>query len=366
MGNKISQTQLISIGFCYLLGTIVVSVFVSAVAKNECWLVGLLGGIFFIPVLLVYRALTRRHPGKGLFEINTAVFGRVGGRLLSAAYLIFLLSLCALNILEASNFLYYFIIPDTPLVAIAALLMLACVYCVRKGFLAVARVSTLFGLFALAGLLFSALLSLNHANFEFLLPVFNLSALDYLQSGHIAAAIPFGESFVLLFLIPELDERADVGRAYLAVTLLTVCVMTLVHLREVTSLGPLIAYTTQPSYEAVRIINIADILSRMESLFALLLISLTFFKTLILFHLCLRGTAELFCLESADRLVLLLAALLTVYAVDAYGSPSSNIFWGKNVSPFIWSLFTFVLPLLTLIASAAGRRLGARRGVESG
>lgn len=351
MDKKISQLQLISIGACYVSGTIVVSVFVSSVAKNDSWLIGILGGICFIPVLLVYFSLAKKYPGKGLFEINEAVFGAVGGRVLSFVYLIFFFSMCALNILEASNFLYYFVLPGTPLLLIAAVFMLGCVYCVRKGFATIARVSTLFGIIAMAGMAFSLLLSLNHANFEFLLPIFNLPPLDYIQSTHVAVSIPYGESLILMMLIPKLSEKASIKKAYIGVTIFTMCIMTVVHFREVISLGPLISYTTHPSYEAVRMIDIANIFSRIESLFALLLISLTFFKTLILFYLCLRGTADLFRMDSYKPLILMLGAFLIIYAVSAYGSPSSNIFWGKNVSPFIWSFFSFVVPLLTLIAA---------------
>lgn len=349
--NKISQLQIISLGCCYILGTIVVSVFVSSVAAGESWMIGIFGAVCFIPVLLIYFSLMKKHPGKGLFEINEAVFGSVGGRILSCIYLVFFLSLCALNILEASNFLHYFIIPETPLTIIAVFFMAACAYCVKKGIAPIARVSTIFLMFGLLGLLFNILMSFNHAKLEYLLPIFNLRLLDYIQSTHIAAAIPFGESFFMLMLVPRLGEKASMKKAYVAVTIFTLLIMVIVHFREVISLGPMISFATLPSYEAVRMIDISNILSRTESLFALLLVSLTFFKTLILFYVCLAGTSQIFRLDSYRHLIIMLALFLVVYAVEAYGSPSSNIFWGKNVSPFIWNSFTVILPLVTLVCS---------------
>ena len=354
--KKITQLQLVSIGLCYVFGTIVVSVFVSAVTGNESWIVGPLAAICFIPTMLVYASITKKFPGKGLFEINEAVFGSIAGHILSGVYLVFFLSLCSLNVLEATNFLYYFIMPDTPLLAIAIFLVAACVYCVRTGLFAIARVSTVFCIAALAALSFSVILSLNHANFDFLFPIFNLKPLDYVQGIHVATSIPFGESIFLLMLVPDLSEKVSIKKSYILVMIATGFLVMMIHFREVVSLGPMLLYTTQPSFESVRLINISDIFSRTESLFALLLVSLTFFKTLILFYITLKGVTQIFRLDSYKHLTIMAAALLTILAIESYGSPSNNIFWGKNVSPFIWTFFTSIIPLITLLSAAVKDR----------
>ena len=356
---------MISMGSCYVMGTNLVSVFISDVAGNESWFMGIGGAIVFMPVLWVYLALAKRYSGRSLFEINELALGSTCGRMFSLLYLSFFLTLGALNVIEAANFLYYFIMPDTPLIFIAIFLVAACVYCVKRGLLAIARVSTIFLIIAVLGMIFTTILSISHMNLDFLFPVFNRGLIDYVQSAHIAAAIPFGESFIFLMIVPELSEKASVRKVYVGMSLFTVFIMTLVYFREVLSLGPIIDIATLPSFEAVRIINIDDIFSRIESLFALLLVSLTFFKILIIFSICLKGTKQLFRLESYEHLIIMLGAFFTVYAIGVYGSPSRNIFWGKNVSPFIWSFFSFLMPLITLFVSGirgkkhlAGGRLG--------
>ena len=356
--NKISQRQLISIAACHVLGTSVVSVFISAVAGNDAWLVGAMGGACFIPVMLIYSSLAKKYPGKGLFEINEAVFGPVAGRLLSLAYLVFFLTLCALNILEGSNFLYYSVMPDTPQYALVLFALLAAVYCVRKGIMAIARVSTIFLIIILASLLFHVLMSFEHADFSFILPVLSHEPLDYVQATHIAVSIPFGESILVLMLIPESREGVNIRKVYTGVLLITVLLMTVVHFREIISLGPLASFTTLPSFEAVRIINIANIFSRIESLFAFLLLSAAFFKIVILLFVCAKGIAQITRLRGYGHLLIMLCAFLSVYSIKAYGPSSLNIFWGKNVSPFIWSGFTFLLPLLTWCGSLVRGRLG--------
>ena len=364
--SKISQLQFISIGSCFVMGTIVVSVFISSVARGESWLFGAIGALLFLPVLFVYFLLMNKYPKKNLFEINRLALGSFWGRVLSALYLFFFLSLCALNAIEAGSFLHHFIIPETPLFVVILFIMAACVYCAKKGLGTFARVSTIFGIFAFIGLLFNLLLSIPHARLEYLFPVGNLSLLDYLQTAHITVAIPYGETLALLMLVGDVSENANAKKAYLVITAFTATVMTLVHLRDVSSLGPMISYAVVPSFEAVRLIDFANIFSRIESIFALLLVSLTFFKTLLLYTICLRGTAQLLSLKSYRPLMPMLAMLLAIYAVCAYGASGSNIFFGKNVAPFIWSVFIFLLPLLTLAAALIKTALKKRsKGAQS-
>lgn len=348
--NKISQLQLISIGICYLLGSVVVSAFISSVAINEAWLVAAVSGLCFTPVIFIYLSLIKKHPEKGLFEINEAVFGSFAGKIVSSIYLIFFISLCTLNISYVCNFLFFFVLPGTPLVLIAMSMMIVCVYCAKKGLTPLARISTMFTIICLIPLLFNIFLSLSHANPERLLPIFNIKPLDYLQSIHIGISICYGESIMLMMFIPQLSEKSSMKKIYFSVLAASVLIVMIVNMRELATLGPMISYTTLPSYESVRMIDVHNALSRAEGLFGILLVSLSFFKIMILFYICSTGIAQIFNLKSHGNLLIMLAAFMAVCGVDASGTQASSILWGKNVSPFIWTIFTLLIPLLTLVS----------------
>ena len=348
---KITEGQLAALGCCYLLGTMVVSSFITTAAGRDAWFMGLWGLVFFAPTLLCWLGLIRRHPRLGLLEIFDAVLGPLWGRVLSLLYLLFFMALCALNIQEAIGFMHFSIMPETPLLALAALFMAVGVYGARKGLAPMARLAAAFCAVACAGLMINLLSSLSHADFRHLLPMLDGPASGYIQAGHIAAAIPYGEGLVLLMLLPRLESKARPGRALAGVAAFTGIVITLVHLREAATLGPLAGYATQPSFEAVRMIGHQGALTRTESLFALLLVTLTFFKTLILFYICLIGIKHVFRLEGARPLAVPLALLLTLVAVRMCGSQSDTALFGKNSAPLIWSIFTLALPALTLLLS---------------
>ena len=350
--KKITQSQLIAIGCCYVMGTIIVSVFISSVLGRESWIAGPAGFVAFLPALLTFCALTKKYPGKSLFEINEEVFGPAAGRIMSGIYLVFFLSIMALNVLESTNFLSFYVMPKTPSLAIAVVIVTACVYSVKKGILPLARVSTIFGIVSFVIVLFNLAMSLGNVSFGYLLPIFDHKPLDYVQGAHIAAAIPYGESVILLMLTPKVNEKANLKTSYIAIAVFTALIIMLLHIRETISLGALASFPSLPSYEVVRMINIADTLTRTESLFALVLLSLTFFKMLILLYICLSGISQIFRLGSYRHIAVMTGAFLTIYALDAYGAPGNNIYWGKNVSPFIWTFFSLILPVFTLAFSA--------------
>ena len=348
--KKISRVQVICIGVCNVMGTIIVSGYISSVLRHEAWIAGVLGFIANLPALFIYCALTKKYPDKGLFQINEAVFGHVAGRVLSSIYLIFFFSVCAQSVMEATNFLSYFILPDTSRLFIASLLVGGCVYSVKKGIMPLARASTIFLITMCAVMLFYGVMSLVNAEPEYLLPLFSQRPLDYIQGAHIAAAIPYGESVMLLMLIPGLDKRVSIKRTYLAVAGAAALIMIFVHVREIVALGPMAALSTLPTYEAARLVQIPGVLTRIESVFALALIMLSLFKTIVVFYICIEGVKQIARLKSRSYTVVL-GLLLVICAVTMYRSPATSSFFGKNVSPFIWSFFTLLLPLLTLIAA---------------
>jgi len=350
--NKISQVQIISIGACYLFGTIIIAVFESSVTTNEVWLASVLGFVFSIPTLLVFLALTKKFPGMDLFQICNAAFGTFVGKIISAVYLLYFITVCSLSLYDASNFLYYFIMPDTPKVAIAAFIMITCVYCARKGLLPIARVSILFCIVCTLGLGINIAMTLSNAHFEYLLPIGRHSLLDYVQSAHITSAIPFGELIFMFMLMPNLSEKANPKKVILWVTLICFVLLIIVYIRETIVLGPLMSYATLSSYEAVRVIEGPSLLSRTESIFALLLVTLTFYKANILFYICCRATSDLFETTTYRHYTLMLGALIVIIAANPERTPNEHLYVGKNIIPFGWSTIFLIIPLIILIVAS--------------
>jgi spore germination protein KB len=160
----------------------------------------------------------------------------------------------------------------------------------------------------------------------------------------------YGEGVSLMVISGRIKSGGKV-KMTLIIAVATVYLM-FMHLRESLLLGSLTQYVTLPSFEAVRMTgNSAMTVSRIESIFSLLMLSCSLFRVLITYYVSLDALKHIFGLKSFKSLILPLAALVAMYSLKVLDSPKDNYYYGLSTTPFIWDVFTFVLPLLTLVAA---------------
>jgi spore germination protein KB len=358
--ERISEMQLLFALACFMQATMMRSVFVSSVTGIDSWAMAFTGALIHLPMLIGYTYLAKRFPEKSLFEINEELFGPILGRAFSTAYLFFFLTLSALNALDTGYFVADFMMPGTPLTMTLVVLIIACSYAVRKGLEGFARLGPLLSILAVVIVLFNFALVIRDTNISFLFPMFQQPWIKYVQGTHITATIPFGESVVFLMITPSLDRERSARRPLVIGLLLSSVFMAGVIFRDVICLGPLINYLSLPSFEAVRMINLADVFTRIESLYAILNVSLLYFKLCILLYACTRGIAEMAHLKEYRPLTLAVGAFITVYGLTVYDSMIKHGYSGSYTAPFLWLIFEYILPTVTLLTAYIRRRRQSR------
>ena len=364
-GERISQMQLLFGFACFMQATMMRSVFVSSVTGIDSWAMAFTGALVHLPMLLGYIALARWFPGKSLFEINEALFGPVLGRVFSAIYLYFFLTLSALNSLDASYFVVDYMMPGTPLALILIIFLVACAYAVRKGLESFMRLTPVFSVLAVVIVLFNFMLVSKDTNVSYLFPMFQQPLMKYVQGTHVTSTIPFGESIVFLMITPSLGREMRPGRPLLWALLLSALFMAGIIFRDVICLGPLINYVSLPSFEAVRMINLANVVTRIESLYAILNVSLLYIKLCILLYACASGIQQMTRLKQYKSLALVVSAFACVYGLTVYDSMIKHGYSGSFVAPFLWLIFEYLLPCVALLAAAVRRRRERKAGVNA-
>jgi spore germination protein KB len=354
--ERVSEMQLLFGVACFMQATTMRSVYVSSVTGVDSWAMAITGALVHLPMLFGYIALARWFPGKCLFEINEELFGPVLGRVFSAIYLYFFLTLSALNSLDVSYFVVDFMMPSTPLALVLAIFLIACVYAVRKGLESYMRLGPLLSVLAILVVLFNFVLVLKDTNLSYLFPMFQQPLIKYVQGTHITATIPFGESIAFLMITPSLGRKKGPGRPLLWGLLISALFMAGIIFRDVVCLGPLISYMSLPSFEAVRMINLANVITRIESLYAVLNLSLLFLKLCILLYACTRGIAQMTRLKQYKHLLFAVGAFVCVYGLTIYDSTIGHGYSGSFVTPFLWLIFEYFLPCIALVAAAIRRR----------
>lgn len=354
--GKVTASQLMFSVACYIQGSTLLTSVLFPITKQDSWIVIALGSLLFIPLLWIYIKLMQRFPDKNLVEINDAVYGPVAGKLVTILYLWFFITLTALNLRDLGEFLNSTILVKTPNVVILGFFTVICAWAVYYGIRVVSRYSSLFVFIALAILIIVTFLTINLMKLENLLPMLDQKPMNYVQGTNIIMTIPFGEVVVFLMVTPNIrKQKKSISKYLIGGFVIGAATMLTVAFRDTAVLGNTMGIYALPSFETLRMVSISQALSRMEILFAVVLIILLFFKVSFLYYVTTLTTAHLFNLKSYHSLVLTMGVIIVTYAVLIFPSSVEHAIFGQGIAPILWLPFEYLLPLVTLFVAGIRR-----------
>lgn len=349
--GKISGVHVMFAIACIMQGSVLLTSFVFGVTKQDTWIIVIIGYLASLLISLVYVALVKRFPGKTLVEILRAVFGNIAGSILSVIYFLFYLSLVVLDSNDASNFVVGRLMPETPKVIILAVLLFAASWAVRKGVVNMLRLSAFFVFFVLSVLVIDIFFTLKEFNINHLFPMLTMSPMKYVQGTHIVTTIPFCETVVFLMIFPHMRNQGGIRKVVLGGLSIGAATMFAVVVRDILVLGNMAWIYSLPTYESLRLINVGNILTRMEVLFAFTVLVLLFFKIIIIFYATAQTVAQVFGFKSIQPLAFVLGAIITVFPLFLFDNSSENVETAASVDVFYHIIFQFVLPFITLMVA---------------
>lgn len=367
--GTISTKDLMFAIICFIQGTVLRSGYIVGITLQDSWAMAITGFLSTLPLVFIYNALLRKYPGKDLIDIDAIVFGPIMGKIISILYLFFFVSLAALNTRDLGNFVADFMTPQTPIAAIIFIFLLGCVYTIYKGIENLLHLSTALIILSVGAIIINFILVLKDVHPSFLKPFFQLEPMKYVQGTVSVTAVPFGEILVFTMLTPLLEKDTKTAKPMLLGLLFSAVTMGIVILRDIITLGPLASIVSLPSFESVRYVSLSSILTRMESIYGVVLIILFLFKVSILLYVFAVGltkilsrntpelkgqdsNAEYFRSQKSHPPLLLISAVLVYfYSLFVFESVMENIYWGATAAPFFSLTFEFLLPFATLLIS---------------
>lgn len=325
-----------------------VIIFPGSGAENNAWLaviIGLLEGLAF---LYIYFALAKLFPQLTLVEINDAVFGKYLGKLISCFYLLLALWITA-QLLRMFGEFFNIIMPETPIQAFLISLLFITVWVVRNGLEPIARCSQILVPLTMVLIVLDFLLILNKIDLSNLLPFMDIAFNQFFMASQSIAALPCGEMVFFLMFFHAVNNQAQIKPAILRGYMIAGLILLFLAFRAITVLGPLALITTYPSLSVARVINIADIITRLDIIVAVNFLCVGFIKGILMMYALVLGTAQLVNLGSYRPLVLPLAALIFVVSLLLYDSYIYDLIDAALLFPVYSLPITVLLPLLTLI-----------------
>lgn len=358
--GRIPNNQLIFLVLSFLQSMILTVSFAYPITRQDTWIAVLAAFVLSFFITLLYLAIVKRFPGKNLIQINDIVFGPYLGKLFSVIYIWYFMQLIAHQLYYFNSFWMAFIMPETPRSAFLIMFVFVSAMAVRKGIEVIARCSFLFTVIVTLSVFIVTVLLIGEMKPFNLMPIFEVSPMNFIHGVHIIMAIPILEIVGILMVLPYASDNRNVAKPVLLGLVISVFEMLVISLRDAAVLGPALSNMTSAPFTVTRLVDIANILTRLDILFAIPLLITAFMRLSVFYYGAVLGIAQIFKLRSYVPLVIPVGAFSIAISSNLFESDMQQSYAGMNIWPFNAMLYQLVIPVLMFIVILV-RRLPKER-----
>lgn len=340
----------------------------GAEAKQDAWLVMLIGALAGLLLLKLHLAIHHQDPELDLFMLCRRYIGKYMGTIINLLFVMYFMYEASRNLRDLGEVTVMTLLRQTPLWIIILITIMIVSNTVRYGY------KTLF-LFCL--FLFPFFI-LGYAIISILIPATGLfhleNSLPVLEEGWkpiFKAAIPelisfpFGQTVLFLVFYPLAHKGRNLTKPVFFAYIVTALALTFINQLNIFVLGPKIAAeSTLPLLESVQLIELADVFERMDALFTLLLFLGLIIKMSLFFNGAVIGLEKITGV-GFKKWVLPLAAL--IYGLS-FLSPTYThhmVIGRKFVLNSWFPIFQIILPLLLFMVIVIKKRKQANKQPSS-
>lgn len=346
---KISNLQLMFLIVGFLQGSGLLISFIDHTTKHDTWLVIVSAFLTSIPFVLSYLALANAFPGCNLVEISDIIYGPYLGKLVSVLYIGFFLLSLSLNMRDMADFYIGFLMPETPMLFFLIVFALVCAYAVRHGLETIANISFVLLTISFFIIAVTFILLLPNMDFTNFLPIFELPLKAYIQGIHIMDVVSFCEVLVFLMIIPSLYHYKDMKKYSLMGLLISAIFLLIVAVRNTAVLGILSSILISSSYQAARLIDIANVLTKMDLLIAVGITLSLFLKSSIYYYATVLSISQLTCLRSYLPMIIPVGSIAVCLSIILFESNVDHAFHATYYHPVFATPFLLIIPPFSLL-----------------
>lgn len=348
--GKISNFQLSALIIGYIFGASVILP-PGMGAGHDAWIAVTLGLIEGLLIAWIFTTLARQFKYKTIVEINSLVYGKILGNCISIFFFWYLFHLGALVLNNYARFFQLELYPATPKTIVLLLIMLVCASTVGRGIEVLARCSLILIIITILLVIMDTFLIIPHIDINNLLPVLDVPIGKLLWESHGTAIFPFGDTVAFLMVLAFIDKPEKGGSAVFKGLLIAGILLIIMVARYAAVLGQMAETYSYPSYLFAQVIDIGDVLTRMEVLVAINLITMGFCKISVVFYGTVLGLGQVFNLRSYRPIIIPIGILMVILALTNVGN-TVEMFDFANKGYRIYTVpFQIVMPLITLIVA---------------
>ncbi|GAW92419.1 GerAB/ArcD/ProY family transporter [Calderihabitans maritimus] len=353
-GGKINTRQAAYLLIFTIMPTAIL--FVPAIttkaAGQDGWLSVVVATVFGLLAGGLILALSLRFPGKNLYEFVQVLLGKILGKVIILGYIWYFFHAGAAIIREYGEFLTTAIMPETPLMAFNAIIVLVAVYAVRSGLEVLARIADFIFPLVAGAIGLVVILPLKEIDFSRFLPILE-NGIKPVIKGAIVPSSWYGEVVIMAVFLAYLNQPEEGKKVVVWGTLVNGLSLLVVVIGAMLVFGAVEAAKLMfPMFSMARMISIGEFLEGVESLVMAIWVAGVFLKIAIYYYVGVLGIGYLFGLKDYRPAVIPYGVAMVMLSVVSYESIMDLVeFLDKIWPPYALSIFQIGLPVILLVVS---------------
>lgn len=349
--TSISKYQLFALMFIFEVGS--TTLFALGIkAKQDAWLVILISLLFGLFFIWVYTELQRAFPNKNYIEIILSLLGKWLGIPISLLYAVYWLWPAARNLREFGELIVLTTLEDTPLNIVLLLFIITSLYVLLLGIEVLSRtgefimpiiISFILSIFILIFL--SGKMDLSN-----LKPILAEGIKPVLKVAYPNVTIfPFGEIFVFSMYWCYTNDKNAVRKTTILAAVFSGLLLSLTLASNITVLGvEYTAKTTIPLLEVIKLINIGDLITNIDSIGVIIIFLGGFYKMSILLYSVVLVLATVFNIKNQRILLIIISFFLLWVAIIFEPSYTFHRWMTPFDTNYFYIVFLHIIPIILL------------------
>ncbi|WP_411680717.1 GerAB/ArcD/ProY family transporter [Clostridium thailandense] len=350
--GMISSEQLIFLIIGLLQASTLTAAFISGITKQNTWIVLSAGFSIMLLLLLVYTSLNKKFPNRNLIEINNIIYGRYFGKVISILYIWYFWYIIAANFRFTADFFTTYLFLEIDISVFIVVIAIVCIYTIKKGIEVIARASFILGIVTIITAIFITVFTANYVRLSNYLPLFQIDLKEFVQGTNLMISIPFGEIVTFLMIFPYVNNMKQVKKsAFIGLVIGGIFFLSGI-LRDIAVLGNIGYVHFFPSYQVSRLINVGEVITRMEILIAIILLFNEFVKICIMYYATVLSIAQFFRLRSYKPLVIPVGIVSVVLSLIMFDSPVEHAHFAATIYVIYVIPVIIIFPVISLIIAS--------------
>jgi len=348
--GRISRFQLIMLMVGFIYGTSVI-LSPAASAGHDGWIASLIGVMEALLIAWVFCALANQFKDKTLVEINDLVYGRILGKVISLIFIWYLFHVSAMVLTVFYRFFATEFYIATPKTILLIVFVAVCASTVGRGIEVLARCSVVLVSLTLLIIINDVFIAIPTMDIKNLLPILDIPVGKLLWAAHSAAAFPFVETVAFTMIFAFVNNHKGRYAPVATAILIGGLSLTLLVARNSLVLGPMEFCYEYPTHMAIQMIDLGDILSRLEVVVAVFFIFGAFLKVSVLLYGMSLSLSQVLKLSSYRPLIIPIGILMIILALTNVGSGVELFVFIDKGFPIYAVPWEFGIPMVTLIVA---------------